>query len=955
MGFPPVRTRTAVSALASMVVAGLVAAAGPATAAVAPATAAATTGTAATAPVASTEVAHARSAQTTAETSADTSRGTPVDLGALFVGAHPDDEAGALSTFGQWGEDNDVRTGVITVTRGEGGGNAVGPEEGPALGLIREAEERRAVGKAGIADVFNLDKVDFFYTVSAPLTERLWDQQDALAKVVRIVRQTRPEILVTMDPAPSPGNHGNHQEAARLAIAAYYAAADPKMFPDQITKEKLQPFAPAKVLLSRARGTGPTGPSCVNSFTPVDPSQDIYGVFSGNVSREQGRTWAAIERDAQREYASQGWAGFPDAPSDPAQLGCDRFTQVASRVPYPKVGTEPAAEPDAILDGALTRPDGTVPLGTQLRVDSDFDVRPGKPTTVQVHVTAPRGADLGRSSVTLHAPDGWRVEGDGALGRVRPGGTATATFTVTPPATQPEGDPVSERSRIEAFLTTGAGTGYSATRVQLTPDVATQQQLLPQVSSFEAWARQVGVPQLRGFVVPVLTIPSGGERAIDYTVTNNSDTARSGTVRLNLPDGFAADSAEKPFTGLAAGATAKVTFTVRNTDVSLPTSNAGGTKGAAPGDYAYTVTTRTDDGATSVSSPALELVPATTVEPAAAAPTVDGKVSDGEYPGEALDISRLWEGSPCDSAADCSGTAHVTRAGDTIYVAVEVRDDTAGTPLATSDCKRHWRTDSVEIALDPRGPSENTASTFKLGVLPFTAEGPACALRDADNHQGPIAQTAPGVRFASTVSSPYTGYTVEAAIPLAELPASVDPDKLGLNILVYDSDTQDKTGQTRIGWSTWGGVQGDPYRWGLARLTGYQPPADRPTADPVVPDTALRSVESPQTVEQSVRVNVPLSGGTAAPLGDSGWLVGARWSRGVLTADLDSAGAGEAHVFVVDDKGTAGSAVVSVDGAGRTAVKVPLDRALAGHTRVLAGWEATSGAGTLASRIPLRK
>ena len=57
----------------------------------------------------------------------------------LFIGAHPDDEAFRLSTYGQWNEYDDVTTGVVTITRGEGGGNAVGPEEGPALGLIREA------------------------------------------------------------------------------------------------------------------------------------------------------------------------------------------------------------------------------------------------------------------------------------------------------------------------------------------------------------------------------------------------------------------------------------------------------------------------------------------------------------------------------------------------------------------------------------------------------------------------------------------------------------------------------------------------------------------------------------------------------------------------------------------------------------------------------------------------
>ena len=69
-----------------------------------------------------------------------------VDLDVLYIGAHPDDEAWTLAAFGQWNEFEDQTAGVITITRGEGGGNAVGLEEGPALGLIREGEERTAVG-----------------------------------------------------------------------------------------------------------------------------------------------------------------------------------------------------------------------------------------------------------------------------------------------------------------------------------------------------------------------------------------------------------------------------------------------------------------------------------------------------------------------------------------------------------------------------------------------------------------------------------------------------------------------------------------------------------------------------------------------------------------------------------------------------------------------------------------
>lgn len=864
---------------------------------------------------------------------------TPVDLDALFVGAHPDDESGTLSTLGQWNEDHGVRAGVVTVTRGEGGGNAVGPEEGPALGLLREAEERSAVGKAGVREVFNLDDVDFYYTVSAPLTDQVWGG-DTLEKVVRVVRQTRPEIILTMDPAPTPGNHGNHQEAARLAIAAFYAAADPKRFPEQITKEGLKPFAPARLLTSGARGTGQPGEACSSTYKPANPAQNVFGVWSGRTSARQGKTWAAIEREAQRQYASQGWAGFPDVPSDPQQLGCDFFTQVDARVPFPEPGSAAAAAPANILDGALTRPKGGVPLGTRFFLrTSDFDVRPGAAFTVEAEVSAPQRDRLGRSTVALRVPEGWQVTGSGDLGRVRAGQTAKATFTVTPPAQAGPG-----RVRVAATLTTENGGGYTDRQVEVSPPVRAAQQPLPQVAQYEEWTAEVGVPQLGGIVQPVLTLPSGGSREVGVVVTNVGSETRSGTVRIDLPGGFTAERTEAPFEDLAAGESVTVPFKVTNSDPSLKTSNEGG-------DYAYTITTTIDGGGSAVTRPALELVPATTVPQAETAPAVDGAEGDGEYTGDTLDISRRWEGSECASAADCSGTAKLAWHDDTLYVLVHVKDDVLGTALESSDCKRHWRTDAVEVTLDPRGASENTSTTFKTAVLPVTAEGPPCFLRDADNRQGPGEETAPGMKVASTTGD--GEYTVEMSIPMEVLPGAVDPEHLGLNILVYDSDTQDKTGQTRIGWSTWGGVQGDPYRWGVARLPGYQPPADRPVTppEPVIPDTALSSLDSPQTLEQSVRVNVPPAGAPAAD--PAARVVSASSGRDSVRVRLQAGEPGEAHLFVRDAEGTAGSEVVKISRKGVTTVTVPVTRIPGEGATVLAGWAARDG-GTAAASAPLR-
>jgi hypothetical protein len=250
------------------------------------------------------------------------------------------------------------------------------------------------------------------------------------------------------------------------------------------------------------------------------------------------------------------------------------------------------------------------------------------------------------------------------------------------------------------------------------------------------------------------------------------------------------------------------------------------------------------------------------VQEAATPVAVDGTIGTGEYPGEAIDLSRLWEGDDPESPADASGSAQITWGADGIYFGVTVVDDVLGTVLPAADAKRHWRTDSVEIAIDPLGTSENTSSTFKVGIFPTTEEGAPAAYRDADNYQGPVADTAPGFELGSTLSEPYTGYVIEAFVPYTALPADIDPDNATINIFIYDSDTQDLTGQTRLGWSTYGGVQGDPYRWGKATFEGYQPPADaRTTPDaPVMPLEAAQSVNSPQSILQSTQDGVSLAG-----------------------------------------------------------------------------------------------
>jgi hypothetical protein len=207
------------------------------------------------------------------------------------------------------------------------------------------------------------------------------------------------------------------------------------------------------------------------------------------------------------------------------------------------------------------------------------------------------------------------------------------------------------------------------------------------------------------------------------------------------------------------------------------------------------------------------------------------------------------------------------------------------------------------------------------------------------------------VDIASSITG--DGWVIEASIPARELPGTVDTDAMGLNLFVYDSDTQDLTGQTRIGWSTWGGVQGDPYRWGVATLPGWDPPTVE-AGDPVVPSVALSSLRSPQSIAQAARTNLGLGGGPAAAAGQRARLVGPGHVDGNdVRATVRAQAAGVAHLFVYDR----GEGTIVHERArlrpGVHRIWLEVDGTVDVHgSRLLLGWAPRSG-GTWSSASPV--
>lgn len=176
----------------------------------------------------------------------------------LLIVAHEDDDTLIAGYLAKLTLDEHKRVAVIYCTSGTGGGNAVGNESGLSLGQVRVIEAKRALESIGIENVWYLNGRD---TPSQNVLWSLetWNHGSILDQTVRLVRLTRPEVIVTWLPDYVVGeNHGDHQAAGVIATEAFDMAADPLKFPEQVTPprnrngvnnltEGLQPWQPKKL------------------------------------------------------------------------------------------------------------------------------------------------------------------------------------------------------------------------------------------------------------------------------------------------------------------------------------------------------------------------------------------------------------------------------------------------------------------------------------------------------------------------------------------------------------------------------------------------------------------------------------------------------------------------------------------------------------------------------------
>ncbi len=164
----------------------------------------------------------------------------------LYIVAHPDDENTRLIAWLANGKK--VRTGNLSLTRGDGGQNLIGPELGDALGIIRTQELLEARRIDG-GEQFFTRAVDFGYSKSAAESFEKWGEQEVLSDVVRVIRMFRPDILITRFAPDRSAGHGHHEASAILAEKAFDLAGDPKAFPEHL-QEGLEVWQPRRLFFN---------------------------------------------------------------------------------------------------------------------------------------------------------------------------------------------------------------------------------------------------------------------------------------------------------------------------------------------------------------------------------------------------------------------------------------------------------------------------------------------------------------------------------------------------------------------------------------------------------------------------------------------------------------------------------------------------------------------------------
>ncbi len=207
----------------------------------------------------------------------------------LYVGAHPDDENTSLLAW--FSKGRKYRTAYLSVTRGEGGQNLIGPEQGAELGLLR-TQELLAARRIDGAEQYFTRAVDFGYSKTAEETLEIWGKESVLGDIVWVIRKFRPDVIVTRFAAEGAGGHGHHTASGMLIKEAFAAAADPDRFPEQLAYAPV--WKATRILLNRGRPR------------PEEAAPTLR-VDTGEYNPLLGKSYSEVAGESRSQHKSQGF------------------------------------------------------------------------------------------------------------------------------------------------------------------------------------------------------------------------------------------------------------------------------------------------------------------------------------------------------------------------------------------------------------------------------------------------------------------------------------------------------------------------------------------------------------------------------------------------------------------------------------------------------------------------
>lgn len=214
----------------------------------------------------------------------------------LYIAAHPDDENTSLLAY--LARERCVRAAYLSVTRGDGGQNLIGSEKGALIGLLR-TQELLAARRIDGAEQFFTRAIDFGYSKNPEETLKIWGKDDVLGDMVWVIRNFRPDVIITRFPTNGDGGHGHHTASAILAAEAFKAAADPNKYPEQLKYTK----------------TWQATRICWNAFMPgrggASDAPAPLAVDIGGFNPILGKSYTEIAGASRSQHKSQGF-GAPE-------------------------------------------------------------------------------------------------------------------------------------------------------------------------------------------------------------------------------------------------------------------------------------------------------------------------------------------------------------------------------------------------------------------------------------------------------------------------------------------------------------------------------------------------------------------------------------------------------------------------------------------------------------------